>query len=120
MMVVDDLGWTDVGYHGGKWPTPTIDKLAADGVKLNKYYVQQVCSPTRSALLTARYPFRTGMQHSTTLAPGTSAKIPTDTATIAEVLKNVGYSTHAIGKCGPNPRVLVMLPRCLCTTAAAP
>ncbi len=98
MMVIDDLGWTDVSFHGGSFPTPNIDKLAADGVVLDKYYVQQVCSPTRSALMTARYPFRTGLQHSTTLLPGTGAKIPTDTATIAEVLKTVGYTTHAIGK----------------------
>ena len=98
MMAIDDLGWTDVGFHGGNFPTPNIDALAKDGVKLDKYYVQQVCSPTRSALMTARYPFRTGLQHVTTLAPGTEAKIPSDTATIAEVLKSVGYSTHAIGK----------------------
>jgi len=98
MMVIDDLGWTDVGFHGGNFPTPSIDTLAADGVVLDKYYVQQVCSPTRSALTTARYPFRTGLQHTTTLLPGTGAKIPTDTATIAEVLKTVGYTTHAIGK----------------------
>ena len=98
LMAIDDLGWTDVGYHGSNFPTPRIDALAASGVKLEKYYVQQVCSPTRSALMTARYPFRTGLQHATTLMPGSVAKIPTDTATIAEVLKSVGYSTHMIGK----------------------
>jgi len=98
MMVVDDLGWTDVGYHGGSFPTPNMDKLAGEGVKLDKYYVQQVCSPTRSALMTARYPFHTGLQHTTTLAPGSHAAIPKDTSTIAEVLKNAGYATHAIGK----------------------
>lgn len=98
MMVVDDLGWADVGYHGSNFATPNIDALALDGAKLERYYVQQVCSPTRSALMTARYPFRTGLQHATTLMPGSEAKIPSDTATIAEVLKTVGYSTHAIGK----------------------
>ena len=98
MMVIDDLGWTDVGFHGGNYPTPNIDKLAADGIKLDKYYVQQVCSPTRSALMTARYPFRTGLQHTTTLAPGSGAKLPSDTDTLAEVLKRAGYATHAIGK----------------------
>ena len=98
MMVIDDLGWTDVGYNGGDFPTPNIDNLARDGVILDKYYVQQVCSPTRSALMTARYPFRTGLQHSTTLVPGSTAKIPYDTATIAEVVKTAGYATHAIGK----------------------
>lgn len=107
MMAIDDLGWTDVGYHGSNFPTPNLDRLAAEGVKLENYYVQMVCSPTRSALMTARYPFKTGLQHVTTLLPGTSAKIPSDTSTIAEVLKAVGYSTHAIGKvyCGFNPRI---------------
>ena len=98
MMVLDDLGWTDVGFHGSDFPTPNIDKLAKEGVILDKYYVQQVCSPTRSALMTARYPFRTGLQHTTTLMPGSEAAIPKDTSTIAEVLKRSGYSTHAIGK----------------------
>lgn len=98
MMAIDDLGWADVEYHGSSFPTPSLNRLAAEGVKLDRYYVQQVCSPTRSALMTARYPFRTGLQHATTLMPGSSAKIPKDTATIAEVLKTVGYSTHAIGK----------------------
>jgi hypothetical protein len=114
MMVIDDLGWSDVGYHGSNFPTPNIDQLASEGVKLEKYYVQQVCSPTRSALVTARYPFRTGLQHTTTLTPGSHSKIPSDTATIAEVLKTAGYSTHAIGKVAcpqtETPHTLVVMP----------
>jgi len=99
MMVVDDVGWADVGYHGSDFPTPVIDRLAtSEGVRLENYYVQQVCSPTRSALMTGRYPFRTGMQHPTTLLPGTTAALPLDVPTVAEVLKAIGYSTHAIGK----------------------
>ena len=100
LMVLDDLGWSDVGFHGSgtNFRTPQLDSLAADGVILDKFYVQQVCSPTRSALMTGRYPFKTGLQHTTTLVPGTSAAIPKDTSTIAEVLKGAGYATHAIGK----------------------
>jgi len=98
MMVIDDLGWSDVGYHNSDNLTPNIDQLAAAGVKLDKYYVQQVCSPTRSALMSARYPFRTGLQHAVTLRPASDGAIPKDTSTIAEVLKASGYSTHAIGK----------------------
>jgi len=97
-MVLDDIGWSDVGYHGSDFPTPHIDELATTGVRLEKYYVQQVCSPTRSALMTGRYPFRTGLQHCTTLAPGSEARIPADVPTLAEALKDVGYSTAMIGK----------------------
>jgi arylsulfatase A-like enzyme len=99
MMVLDDVGWADVGYHGSDFPTPVIDRLATtEGVRLENYYVQQVCSPTRSALQTGRYPFRIGMQHVTTLVPGSLAAIPEDVPTIAEALKEVGYRRHAIGK----------------------
>jgi arylsulfatase A-like enzyme len=99
LMPLDDLGWADVGYHGSDFPTPVIDRLATtEGVRLENYYVQQVCSPTRSALMTGRYPFRIGMQHATTLMPGSTAAIPMETPTLAEQLKSQGYSTHAIGK----------------------
>merc|ERR1719375_1275315 len=98
MMVLDDVGWSDVGYHGSDFPTPNIDRLATEGVRLEKYYVQHVCSPTRSALMTGRYPFRTGLQHCTTLHPGSEAHIPAESPTLAEALRGVGYSTVMIGK----------------------
>ena len=59
-MLADDLGWRDVGYQGSKARTPNIDKLAADGVILDNYYVQPLCTPTRAALMTGRYPIHTG------------------------------------------------------------
>jgi len=98
LMALDDLGWGDVGYHGSDFPTPNIDDLAINGVRLEKYYVQQSCSPTRSALMTGRYPFHTGMHMCETLAPGTSAHLPTDQPTLPEALREVGYSTAMIGK----------------------
>ena len=59
-VLVDDLGWSDVGFHGSKIQTPNIDMLASEGVVLNNYYVLPICTPTRSALMTGRYPIHTG------------------------------------------------------------
>ena len=59
-VLVDDYGWSDVGYHGSKIHTPNIDRLASEGVILDNYYVQPICSPTRSALMSGRYPIHTG------------------------------------------------------------
>ena len=59
-VVVDDLGWSDVGFHGSKIRTPNIDKLASEGVELDNYYVLPICTPTRSALMSGRYPIHTG------------------------------------------------------------
>ena len=59
-VVADDLGRSDVGFHGSKIQTPNIDKLASEGVVLDNYYVLPICTPTRSALMTGRYPIHTG------------------------------------------------------------
>lgn len=61
-ILADDLGWGDVGFHGSQIKTPTLDALAAAGARLEHFYVQPVCSPTRAALLTGRYPMRHGLQ----------------------------------------------------------
>ena len=60
LIVANDLGWSDVGFHGSVIKTPNIDNLAREGVILDNYYVQPLCTPTRSALMTGRYPIRTG------------------------------------------------------------
>ena len=60
LIVLDDLGWSDVGFHGSKINTPNMDKLASEGVILDNYYVQPICSPTRGALLSGMYPIHTG------------------------------------------------------------
>lgn len=60
-VVLDDLGHFDIGYTGSEIPTPSIDSLAKAGIKLTNYYVQPLCSPSRSAFLTGRYPIRTGL-----------------------------------------------------------
>ena len=61
LIAIDDWGWSDVGFHGAKIKTPNMDKLASEGVILDNYYVQPVCTPTRAALLTGRYPIHTGL-----------------------------------------------------------
>jgi arylsulfatase A-like enzyme len=55
-LLADDLGWGDVGFHGSEIKTPCLDRLAASGARLEQFYVQPVCSPTRASLMTGRYP----------------------------------------------------------------
>ncbi|XP_033636869.1 arylsulfatase J-like [Asterias rubens] len=100
-LLVDDLGFNDVSYHGkdggSAIKTPTIDALAKQGVKLENYYVQPLCSPTRSQLMTGRYQIRMGIQHY--LFEHTRPQcLPEDEVTLPQKLKEVGYSTHALGK----------------------
>ena len=60
LIVVDDLGWSDVGFYNPQINTPNIDHLASEGVILDNYYVQPICTPTRAALLSGMYPIHTG------------------------------------------------------------
>src|SRR5262245_24333303 len=96
-LLADDLGWTDVGYHGSEIKTPNIDKLAAAGVKLEQFYVLQVCSPTRAALMTGRYPIRYGLQ-SGVVRPWSKHGLPLEERTLAQALKEAGYRTAICGK----------------------
>ena len=61
ILLADDLGWNDVGYHGAQIETPNIDSLARLGVELDRFYAQPICTPTRAALLTGRSPLRSGL-----------------------------------------------------------
>mgnify|MGYP001183283247 CR=1 FL=1 len=63
VIVADDLGWADVGYHGGNIDTPSLDRLAEQGVQLNRFYTTPICSPTRAALMTGRDPMRLGVAY---------------------------------------------------------
>ena len=96
-IVADDLGWKDVGFHGSDIKTPSIDRLAQEGARLEQFYVQSMCTPTRAALMTGRYPFRYGLQ---TLVIPTPTKygLPTDERLLPQVLKEAGYRTVMVGK----------------------
>ena len=97
-IVADDLGWKDVGFNGcADIKTPNLDALAAGGAKFTQFYVQPMCTPTRAALMTGRYPFRYGLQ--TIVIPG-PADYGLDTSEwlLPQCLREAGYKTAIIGK----------------------
>lgn len=97
-ILADDLGRQDCGFMGGKEiKTPHLDALAAKGTILDAFYVQPVCSPTRAALLTGRYPMRHGLQVGV-VRPWAQYGLPLDEQTLPQGLKNVGYTTAICGK----------------------
>ncbi|HTL72749.1 MAG TPA: arylsulfatase [bacterium] len=97
-IVADDLGWRDVGFNGcTDIKTPNIDKLAENGAKFTQFYVQPMCTPTRAALMTGRYPFRYGLQ--TIVIPGPAGYgLATNEFLMPQCLKDAGYTTAIIGK----------------------
>ncbi|HWV32367.1 MAG TPA: sulfatase, partial [Dyadobacter sp.] len=98
VILADDLGYGDIGTFGATdIRTPNIDGLAANGIKLTSFYsTSPVCSPTRAALITGRYPRRLGIDH--VFFPESFTGIPSDEVTIAEALKGNGYRTAIFGK----------------------
>ena len=98
LILSDDLGYNDVGWHGSEIATPFLDSLVAKGVELSNYYGHMICTPSRSALMSGRYAFHAGMQHSYWY-PGQSGGLPLKFPTLADHLKAEGYSTHMVGKC---------------------
>lgn len=103
LIIADDLGWKDVGYHGSEIRTPHIDRLAREGVQLEQFYVNPTCSPTRAALLTGRNPGHFGI--TTPFGLTDTRIVPKDTPTLATILAKAGYSTALVGKwhLGPRP-----------------
>ena len=95
-MIIDDLGWADTTLNRGvaspDVPTIHLQGLADAGVRLTQMHSQPVCSPTRAALMTARFPFRDGMQHKNTIVPGSTAALPVTTPTLPEL-----FSEHSRG-----------------------
>ena len=96
VILADDMPWNYPGFNGGPCETPNLDRLAKEGTRLTQFYVHSVCSPTRAAFLTGRYPFRNGMEersHGNDVA----GMLP-DERTLAQALKPSGYDTALLGK----------------------
>ena len=100
--LIDDWGSYDAAWREkelGRTPqlkTPTLDELAAQGVKLDNYYVQHICTPTRQALMSARYQIHTGLQHGI-IQNSQRSCLPPKFSTMADAFKAGGYATHMIG-----------------------
>jgi arylsulfatase A-like enzyme len=97
-IVADDLGWKDVGFNGcTDIKTPNLDALAQGGAKFTQFYVQPMCTPTRAALMTGRYPFRYGLQTIVIPGPAGYGLDPSEWL-LPQSLKEAGYTTAIIGK----------------------
>ena len=106
IVLIDDVGFGASSAFGGPCNTPVAERLAANGLKLNRFHTTALCSPTRQAMLTGRNHHSVGMGAITemaTSAPGNSSVRPKEKAPIAETLKLNGYSTAQFGKCHEVP-----------------
>ena len=99
LIVADDLGWADVGWNNPLMldVTPRLSKLAKSGVILSQYYVQQVCTPSRAALMTGMYPFHIGRQKKT-IKPLMPTGLTLNKTLLPEQLAKLGYKNHMVGK----------------------
>ena len=97
VIVADDLGWNDVGFHGGDIDTPSLDRLAAEGVELNRFYTTPICSPTRAALMTGRDPIRLGIAYGVIL-PWDNIGVHPDEHFMPQSFLAAGYQTAMVGK----------------------
>ncbi|HEX6393357.1 MAG TPA: arylsulfatase [Acidimicrobiales bacterium] len=107
MIVLDDIGFAQLGCFGSPILTPHVDRLASEGLRYNRFHVTSICSSTRAALLTGRnhHAVGVGMTMETPLGyPGYTGRIPASAATLARVLRDNGYSTIAVGKWHLCPR----------------
>ncbi len=102
VILVDDMGFSDIGCYGGEIPTPNIDALAAGGVRFTQFYNTARCSTTRASLMTGLYPHQAGMGFLDGLrlpeSRGTHGRLHDRCVTMAEVLGSAGYHTSIVGK----------------------
>jgi arylsulfatase len=102
VVLVDDMGWSDIGPFGSEIATPNLDALAARGVRFTQFYATPRCSPTRASLLTGLYSHQAGMGHLDNVirrgSRGTTGRLNDQSVTIAEVLREAGYFTAMSGK----------------------
>ena len=96
-ILADDLGWNDVSWNNPDMPTENMERLAKEGIRLDQAYSQQVCTPSRAALLTGRYPFHIGRQKRA-LKPLQPTGLMLNLTTLPKELKELGYRTHMVGK----------------------
>jgi arylsulfatase A-like enzyme len=98
IFLADDLGWADVGFHGQQHiETPTLDRIAKEGVQLDRFYTPPICSPTRAALMTGRDPIRLGVVYAVIL-PWSNNGIHPDEHFMPESFQAAGYQTAMVGK----------------------
>lgn len=98
-IVADDLGTFDVPFtgSGSEVVTPTLSALAADGLVLDSYYVQPLCTPSRSSFMTGRHPVQLGLQHGV-IRDGVPDAVPINETMLPALLKESGFKTYFIGK----------------------
>lgn len=97
IIVADDLGWADVGFHGGNIDTPSLDRLAREGAEFDRFYTTPICSPTRAALMTGRDPMRLGIAYSVVM-PWTNLGVHPDEHFMPQSFLAAGYQTALVGK----------------------
>ncbi|MCX5045805.1 arylsulfatase [Aldersonia sp. NBC_00410] len=101
VVLIDDMGYSDIGPFGSEIDTPTLNRLAHNGIRLTNYHTTPLCSPSRAALLTGLNPHRAGygfVANADPGYPGLRLELADDVATLPEILRDNGYATYAVGK----------------------
>lgn len=96
ILMADDLGWNDVGYHGSEISTPNIDQIAQAGIELDRFYTQPSCSPTRAALMTGKSPASLGVIRP--ISKNSNVSLPLEEKLMPEYLADLGYQSFLVGK----------------------